>query len=140
MLNQVTIIGRTCNDIQLHQFDGGGCVGNVSVAINEKKKDKSGNMVDHTEFVRCVLWNKTAELVAQYVPKGRLVCFVGKLQTSDYEKDGVKHFKTEVIVREMKFIPNGNGGNTQTNQEFANKPADNGAASGDSSAFDNIPF
>jgi len=137
MLNQVTLVGRTCNDIELHQFESGACVGNVSLAVNEKKKDKSGEYVDHTEFVRCTLWNKTAELASKYVPKGRMICFVGKLQTSSYEKDGVKQFKTEVVVREMKFLP---GQGSSDNQQFAPKSEQDRINSIGNDALADIPF
>ena len=146
MLNQVNLIGRICQDIEINKTQSGASVANVSVAVNEKKKDQSGNYVDHTEFVRCVLWNKTADLAAQYLGKGSMVYFGGKLATTSWEdQNGGKRFKTEVIVRDMKFLPTGNGSQqTQTNNQAGFTPKtendriDNIGNAGASSG--NIPF
>lgn len=146
MLNQVNIIGRVGVDIELHETKSGGHVANVSVACSEKRKNQAGEYVEHTEWIRCVLFNKTAELASKYLSKGKLVYFGGKMQTSSYEKDGNKFYKTEVLVNEMKFLSSAGDTTTQNTQAgFASKSQDDyldkatKMASG-GSAFDSIPF
>lgn len=148
MLNSVQLIGRVGNDIELHNTNNGGSVTTVSLACSEKRKGSNGDYVDHTEWVRCVLFNKTAELASQYLSKGNLVYFGGKMQTSSYEKDGTTFYKTEVLVNNMKFLTSksesgqsaSNGGQSQAAYmaKAENLAAGNSAPGG--SAFDDIPF
>jgi len=142
MLNQVTLVGRTCGDIEIKTFESRNKVGELTLAISEKRKDREGNYVDHSEFIRCRMWGKTAELVESYVSKGSMVGFVGKFVTDQWEKDGVKHFKSYVAVRELKFIPGGRPENQNNNNAgFQNKPLDtNAQPQGGGDAFSDIPF
>lgn len=144
MLNQVQIIGRITDDITVNKTPNGASVANVSVAVNEKRK-QGDQWVDHCEFVNCTLWQKTAELAAQYLNKGSMVYLSGKLETQKSEKDGVTKFFTKVVVREMKFLPSGNnqGQSSQNGGQagFAPKPQgefDNIGTPGASSG--QIPF
>ncbi len=113
MINNVVIVGRTCGDIEIKTFESGNKVGELTLAIGERRKNKEGEYVDHTEFIRCRMWGKTAELCESYVPKGTMIGFTGKFVTDSWEKDGQKHFKSYVAVRDMKFIPGGKSQKTE---------------------------
>jgi len=115
MLNQMQIIGRITDNITVNKTPNGASVANVSVAVNEKKK-QGDQWVDHAEFINCTLWNKTAELAGQFLSKGSMVYFSGKLETQKSEKDGVTRFFTKVVVRDMKFLPSGQNNQGQSAQ------------------------
>lgn len=96
-MNNVAISGNLCADPELRATQGGKQVASFTVAINEGK--------DKTEFVRCVAWEKTAELINQYCKKGDRMALTGRMQTREWEKDGQKHYTTEVIVTTFDFPP-----------------------------------
>jgi len=82
-----------------------GNVANFSVATSEKWKDKtSGETKESTEWVRCVLWNNLADIAGKYLHKGDLIYVEGKLKTKILEKDGTKHYITEVLVNNLVML------------------------------------
>lgn len=100
-MNIVCLSGNVCSDIELRKTQSGTDVANFSIAINESK--------DHTEYVRCVAWSKTAELIGQYVQKGNRLSCSGRLQTRTWDdQQGNKRYATEVIVDRFDFPPKGN--------------------------------
>jgi single-strand DNA-binding protein len=99
MFNQVSIIGRITKDLEVRRTTNGGAVLNYTIAVNNKYNDK-----DETYFIRCVSFNKTAELLAQYCGKGSKLLVSGSLKTREYEKDGVKREITEVVVDTIQFL------------------------------------
>lgn len=113
-LNKVQVIGNIGADLELKKTPAGKSVVNFSVACNDSFKDASGNKVERTEWVRCTAWDKTAELAAKWLSKGRQVYVEGRLQTREYEKDGVKRYATDVVVKEIVFLGKGDGERTPT--------------------------
>ena len=102
-INKVILVGNLGSDPELREA-GSSQVVNVSLATSESWKDKSGERQEKTEWHRLVMWNKTAEIAAQYLHKGSKVFVEGKLETRSYEKDGQKVYTTEVIVRDMQML------------------------------------
>lgn len=96
-MNNVSISGNLCADPEIRATQAGKKVASFTVAINEGK--------DKTEFVRCVAWEKTAELIGEYCSKGDRMAVTGRLQTREWEKDGNKQYTTEVIVNSFDFPP-----------------------------------
>lgn len=97
-MNNVSISGNLCADPELRATQGGKQVASFTVAINEGK--------DKTEFINCVAWDKTAELISQYCKKGDRMACTGRLQTRSYEtQDGQKKYITEVVVNSFDFPP-----------------------------------
>ena len=126
-INKVILIGRLGRDPELRKTTAGGAVVNFSLATSETWKDKTtGEKQERTEWHRVVVWGRLAEICAEYLTKGSAAYVEGKLRTSTYERDGVKHSKTEVIADEVKFL--GGRGDSQ--------PAD-ATPKGDD---DDIPF
>lgn len=108
-VNKVIIVGRLGHDPEVRFAGNGNAVANFSVATDEEWKDKDGNKQSRVEWHRVVVWGKLAELCGEYLKKGRQ-CFVeGKLQTREWEKDGVKRYTTEVVASEVTFL-GGKGG------------------------------
>ncbi len=112
-VNRTTLIGRIGTDIELKYTPSGQAVASFSVATSEKFKDKQGIQQEKTEWHNIVAWQKSAELINQYCSKGSEIYIEGKLQTRNWEKDNIKHYRTEIVVREFQFI----GGKKQDNQE-----------------------
>ena len=95
-LNKVMIIGRLGRDPESRTITSGSTVCNFSLATSERWKDKSGEKQEKTEWHNIVAWGAQATFSQEYLRKGALVYVEGSLQTSTWEKDGVKHYKTEI--------------------------------------------
>jgi len=112
-LNKVQIIGRLGQDPEMKYTQNGKAVCSLSVATSETYKDRDGNKQEKTEWHRLVAWDKTAELCGEYLKKGSLAYFEGKLQTRQYEKDGEKRYSTEIVVQNVRFLTPKNEQSTQ---------------------------
>lgn len=97
-MNQVALIGRLTRDPELRRTQNGNAVVTFTLAVDNRHKE------DGAEFIVCVAWNRTAELIKQYVKKGHRAAVTGRLATRTYESKGVKHFVTEVIVADVDFL------------------------------------
>ncbi len=105
--NRVQLIGRVGNDPEVKSFDGGKKVANINIATNDFYKNEKGERVEQTEWHRVVAWGKTAEIIEQFVTKGKEIAVDGKLTHRSYDdKDGTKRFITEVVVNEIQLIGN----------------------------------
>lgn len=112
-LNKVQLIGNLTRDPELKALPSGQQVCSFSLATNETYKDKNtGNKVEKAEFHNCVAWGRTAEIIAQYSKKGSGLYIEGKLQTRKWDKDGVTHYRTEIMVQNVQLgsKPRGEGG------------------------------
>jgi len=103
VLNRCEFIGNVGKAPEV-RFVGSNPVADFSVACNEKWKDKAGNMQERTEWVRCTAWGKLAEICGEYLDKGRQVYISGRMQTDEYEKDGVKRYSTKIVLDTMKML------------------------------------
>lgn len=103
-LNKVVLIGRLGKDPELKYTPSGTAVANFTIATNESYKDKDGKKVENTDWHKVVAWNKLAEICGQYLKKGSLVFIEGKIKTRSYDKDGVKHYITEIVADEMQML------------------------------------
>lgn len=95
-LNRWEGIGRLGNDIELRYMPNGDAVANFNIAVDDSYKDKQGQKVEKTEWVRCVAFGKNAEFLGQWLHKGKRLLAVGKLKTREYEKNGEKRYVTEI--------------------------------------------
>lgn len=145
-LNKVQLIGNLGRDPEMRSFPNGDQVAAVSIATNEKWKDKqTGEMKEAVEFHRVQFFGKLAEVVGQYLRKGSQVYVEGSLKTRKYtDKDGVEKYTTEIRAEKMLML----GSKTEgAPQQRAAKPAAKDPAeapSPRSSGFDDfdddIPF
>ena len=104
-INKAIIIGRLGKDPEQKAMPNGKAVVNFSVATSETWKDKqTGDKREKTEWHNCVAFDKLAEIIGQYCKKGSQVFISGKLQTRSWEKDGQKHYATEIIASEMQML------------------------------------
>ena len=109
MINSVTIAGNLGKDAELKSSQSGTAILRFGVAVNERRKDQSGNWSDYTNWIGCVMFGKRAQSVAQYLTKGTKVTIQGKLHYSSWQgNDGKTHSKLEVMVDELEFMSRGN--------------------------------
>lgn len=133
-VNKVIIVGRLGADPEMKTIQGGNTVTRLSLATSENWTDKQGQKQERTEWHRVTLWGKQAEAAGKYLTKGRQVYIEGRLQTTSYEKDGVKKYSTEVVANAMQFLGDkpGSGGGGGGQDEFGPEPGFN--------STDEIPF
>jgi single-strand DNA-binding protein len=103
-VNKMILVGNLGNDPELRETPGGSKVCEFSIATNEKWKDKDGETQEHTEWTTIIVWGAQAEPCKKYLKKGRPVYVEGKKRTRSWEKDGVKHYKTECIASDVQFL------------------------------------
>ncbi len=103
-LNKVMLIGHLGKDPELKYTPGGAAVATFSLATTEGYKDKEGNWQERPEWHRLVVWNKQAEVAAEYLKKGQQIFVEGRLQTRTWEKDGQKHYTTEIVVQNFQML------------------------------------
>ena len=100
-------IGNLCADPELRHTQAGKAVTGLRLACNETWKDKDGQKQERTEFITVNVWGAQAENCCKYLAKGRLVAVQGKLQTRSYEKDGQKHYATDIVADRVTFLGGG---------------------------------
>jgi single-strand DNA-binding protein len=105
MIQKLIAIGHLGQDPDVRYLPSGQAVANFSVAVTEKWKDKNtGQQQERTEWLNCAAFGKLGEIAGQYLHKGSKVYIEGKLQTDQFEKDGQKHYRTKINVRELQFL------------------------------------
>ena len=103
-INIVCLSGNVVRDAE-SRHNSGTPIATFSVAVNESRKDQSGNWVESTNYVDCVLFGKLAESIMPKLVKGAHVLLSGSLRQSSWEREGQKHSKLEVIVRDIEVQP-----------------------------------
>jgi single-strand DNA-binding protein len=104
-LNRATLIGNAGKDPEIRYTGSGAQVASFSIATNESWKDKTtGQPVERTEWHNIVAFNKLAEIIGQYVKKGEKVFVEGRIQTRTYDKDGQKHYITEIVADDLILL------------------------------------
>ena len=103
--NKVILVGNLGRDPELRYTAQGTPVCSFSIATNERRKDKNGEMQDQTTWFRVTLWNRLAETASQYLQKGKQVYIEGRLRVEEYiDRDGKPRHSLEVFGTDMHFI------------------------------------
>lgn len=98
-VNRVTILGNVGGDPETRYMPNGNAVTNITVATSDSWKDKqTGQLQERTEWHRVAFFGKVAEIAGEYLRKGSQCYIEGRLQTREWEKDGVKRYTTEIVV------------------------------------------
>lgn len=103
-VNKVILIGNLTRDPEVKYTPQGTAVAKIGIATNERFKDKDGQWQDRPEYHNIVAWQRLAEIAGEYLKKGSKVYIEGRLQTSSWEKDGQKHYKTEVVAGDLVLL------------------------------------
>jgi single-strand DNA-binding protein len=112
-VNKVILIGNLGKDPEVKYTQGGMPVAKFSLATNERFKDKEGQWQDRTEWHNIVAFQRTAEIVGEYLKKGGKVYIEGSLRTSSWDdkETGQKKYKTEIIANDLVLLSGrGEGG------------------------------
>ena len=116
-VNKVILLGNVGKDPEIRSTPGGTTVASFSLATADRQKDQTGNWVDKTEWHNLVAFNRTAEIVRDYVKKGTQLFIEGKIQTRSWDdkNSGEKKYRTEVLVNDLVLLSGrgegGEGGN-----------------------------
>lgn|SRR5690625_3909221 len=103
MLNRVVLVGRLTRDPELRYTPNGVAVANFTLAVNRNFTNKQGER--EADFINCVVWQRAAENVANYLKKGSLAGVDGRVQTRSYDNnEGRRIFVTEVVAENVQFL------------------------------------
>lgn len=147
-VNKVILIGNMGSDADVRYLPNGNAVANITLATSDSWKDKqTGQQQERTEWHRVVFFGKVAEVVGEYARKGSKLYIEGRLQTREWEKDGVKRYTTEIVVDiggQMQLLdgaPQGQQQNRQQRPEQQQRTVQHNEPAPDYDSFDDdIPF
>lgn len=151
-VNKVILVGNLGNDPDVKYTQGGMAITTLSVATTSVRKDRDGNQQEKTEWHRVKLFGKLGEIAGEYLRKGRSVYIEGRLEYGSYDKDGVKHYTTDIVADEMQMLGGGEGGGGGGgNYERGSRPAPaqrrepsarspTSASAPAAGGFDDVPF
>lgn len=108
-LNKAMIFGNLTRDPEMKALPSGMQVCSFSVATNRSYNDRDGKRQESVDYHNVVSFGKQAEVIAKYLTKGSSVYVEGRLQTSSWEKDGVKQYRTEIVMDKFEFGPKSAG-------------------------------
>src|ERR1700678_4217125 len=110
-VNKVFLLGNVGKDPEIRTTAGGMTVASFSLATAERAKDAQGNWADKTEWHNLVAFQRTAEIVRDYVKKGTQLFVEGKIQTRSWDdkESGQKRYKTEILVNELTLLGSSSG-------------------------------
>lgn len=108
--NSVRLIGHLGDEPKVKKLNGGKKMATLSVATNEVYRDSKGEMQSDTTWHRLVAWDKNAEIAEKYLKKGAEIAIEGKLTNRSWaDKNGEKHYLTEVVVNSLLMLDKKNG-------------------------------
>jgi single-strand DNA-binding protein len=145
--NKVMLMGNLTRDVEIRHTGSNTAVGNFGIAVNRRYKTQSGEQREEVTFVDCEAWGRTAEVMSQYLSKGRSVFIEGRLKLDQWEdrNGGGKRSKLSVVVENFQFVDSGQGGANQGGGGgggYARSGASGGGGGGGGAQIDHddIPF
>jgi single-strand DNA-binding protein len=145
-VNKVFLLGNVGKDPEIRATAGGMTIASFTLATADRAKDASGNWVDKTEWHNLVAFQRTAEIVRDYVKKGTQLFIEGKIQQRSWDdkESGQKRYKTEILVNELSLLggrPSGEGGGySKSSSTTASAPASAPDYADQGITDDDIPF
>ena len=133
-VNKVILIGNLGADPEMRYTADGTPVCKFSIATSRKYTGRDGQKQEKTEWHQIVVWRKLAEICGQYLSKGKQVMIEGRIEYGSYEKDGVKHYTTDIIAENMNMLGGPGQGNRMQEPEPGFGPPAGGVPE------DDIPF
>ena len=122
-LNKVMLIGNLGRDPEIRYTQAGSAVANFSLATTDRWTDRQGQRQERTEWHDIVAFDRLADLVQNYLKKGKSVYIEGRLQTRSWEDpQGQKRYRTEVVTTSMQFLDS-RPSNEGSNQSYSSEPS-----------------
>jgi single-strand DNA-binding protein len=139
-INKAIILGNVGKDPEVRSSAGGVTVASFTLATADRGKDQQGNWQDKTEWHNLVAFNRTAEIVRDYVKKGSQLYIEGKIQTRSWDdkQSGEKKYRTEILVDELSLLSGGPARGEGTGTVGYSKPSTASAVKG--LPDDDFPF
>ncbi len=136
-VNKVTLLGNVGKDPEIRSTPSGTMVANLALATSDRQKDAQGNWQDHTEWHNLKAFNRTAEIVRDYVKKGSKLYVEGKITTNSWEDKETKQkrYRTEILVNELVLLSGREEGSSSGAGGYS-RPA---SASTSAASFDQRP-
>jgi single-strand DNA-binding protein len=122
-LNKAFLYGNLTRDPELKALPGGQQVASFGIATNRTFTNKEGAKQEQTEFHNIVAFGRTAEVMGQYLKKGRPVYIEGRIQTRSWETEGKKNYKTEIVVDTFQFGPQAGGASAGGDRSYGDQAA-----------------
>jgi len=120
-VNKVMLLGNVGKDPEVRYTTTGMAIANLSLATSSKRKDKNtGEIIEETQWHRVQFFDRLAEIVGEYITKGSSIFIEGRLKYGSYEKDGVKHYTTDIVAEQMQMLGSKDkpqGGQNETRQQ-----------------------
>ena len=139
MINSVNLVGRLTRDVEIRVSQSNVTVATFTLAVNRSFKSANGER--EADFINCVAFKKTAEILNQYAGKGSQIGVTGSIQTRNYEnKDGQRVYVTEVIANNIALLDSKASNNASDSQHSQSRPNTNQAQQTRSQAPDENPF
>lgn len=136
-VNKVILIGNLGKDPETRYMPNGDPVTTITLATTDTWKDKNGEKQEKTEWHRCVFYRKLAEIVGEYLKKGRSIYIEGRLETKKWtDKSGVERYTTQIVADTMQML--GSNPNAKPGDKTESTPINAGAGSGSDGGFDNM--
>lgn len=144
-LNKVMLIGHLGDEVKMHYFEGGGCIGRFPLATNETYTNKQTNeRVTNTEWHNIVVRNKAAEICEKYLSKGDKVYIEGRIKTRKWQDDkGMDRYSTEIQCLDFTFLTTKNeniSGSAPSQVTPSAKPIENAVNEPIAEDNDDLPF
>ena len=109
-VNKVFLMGNLTRDIELRQLPSGANVGSFGLAVNERFKDRNDQWQERANFIDCEIFGRRAEVMSQYLQKGKPVFIEGKLRLDQWQdQQGNNRSKLKVVVDDFQFVDSGGG-------------------------------
>jgi single-strand DNA-binding protein len=122
-LNRATILGRLTRDPEVRTTPTGQSVCTLSLATNRVWTDHTGVRQERADYHNCVLWGKLADIAGQYLSKGRRLYAEGRIETRDWTgQDGVKRYKTEIVVDNMIMLDGPKSAGSSSSSSYNDAP------------------
>lgn len=142
--NKVLLMGNLTRDIEMRYTSNNQPVANIGIAVNRRYRTKEGENREETTFVDCEAWGRTAEVMNEYLSKGRPVFIEGRLKLDQWQdKDGNNKSKLRVVVESFEFVDSrggdgGSGGGNSGGREYSGSRS--GGGGHEPISEDDIPF
>jgi single-strand DNA-binding protein len=140
-LNKVLLYGNLTRDPELRALPSGQQVASFSIATNRTYTDKEGRKQEQVEYHNIVAFGRQAEVIGQYMKKGKPIFVDGRLQTRSWEAEGKKNYRTEIVIDNFQFGPSAPGGEGRGASAGAPREAAQGPDAGPSApSMDEIEY
>lgn len=121
-INKAIVFGNLTRDPEIRALPSGAQVCSFSIATNRTYKKADGTKQEEVEFHNIVVFGRQAETCAQYLKKGSTAYVEGRIKTRSWEKDGVKHYKTEIQADTVQFGPRSSGQGASASRDVNEAP------------------